>query len=114
MKCGQEVRVKDPFGSVVVQFIAQCDDMFIIIARAPSYLNGYRVVGWQAVLRELIPLAVPAKLIERRHDAEGTASGMYVHVPLTYPLSVGGLAKLLDAPVDEVRAQLADLAVDVD
>ena len=115
MKCGQEIRVKDPFGTIVLQFIAQCDNMFIIIARpAVSYLNGYRVFGWQALVRELIALVVPAKLTEKRHDAESTASGQYVHVPLTYPLSVDGLAKLFDAPPDEMRIQLADLAVQMD
>ena len=114
MKCGQEIQVKDPWGASVVQFIAQCDDLFIIIARAPPHLNGYRVVGWKPVLRELVALTVPAKLVDKRHDAQSTASGQYVHIPLTYPLSAAGLARLLDAPVDEVRAELADLAVAFD
>jgi hypothetical protein len=115
VKCGQEIHVQDMYRATSVQFVAQCEGIFIIIAHHPaSYLNGYRVVGWHAVLRELVALAVPAKLVDRTFTAESTASGQYVNVPLTYPLSVDGLARLLDAPADEVRAQLADLAVSTD
>ena len=114
MKCGQEIHVKDFYGANAVRFRAQCDGLWLVIAYNPSHLNGFVMPDWRAVLRELVALAVPAKLTERTMRASAIGTGTYVDVPLSYPLSISGLARLLDAPADEVGAQLADLAVSVD
>ena len=114
MNCGQEIRVQDVFGAPAVRFIAQCEGRFMVISHSLDHLNGYLLSDWYGVLRELVALAVPAKLIEKTKRAESTATGLYTAIPLTYPLSVNGLADLLGVGADEVRAQLADLAVDVD
>lgn len=86
----------------------------MLISNSLEPRNGYLLNDWHGVLRELVALTVPAALIEKTRTAESTATGLYVNFPLTYPLSVGSLASLLDAPTDEVRAQLADLAVEAD
>ena len=106
--------MKDWYGANAMQVLAQCDNLFLVISHQRDWLNGMRVVGWQAVLRELVALAVPRKLVDRTFIAESTASGQYVNVPLTYPLSAESLARLLDAPVSEVRAHLAEFIVPVD
>ena len=114
MDCGQEIRIVDVFRNTTVRFIAMCHGRFMIIAHTPAHLNGYLLPDWHAVLRELVVLAVPAKLIDRTMTAEAAPGGQYVSFPLTYPLSIKSLADLLNAPPDEVGAQLADWAVEVD
>ena len=114
MNCGEAVTVKDQYGSYSVRFIAQCEGRFLQITHTGDYRNGYMLADWHGVLREIVAKAVPAKMIERIMTAESSAAGLYINVPLTYPLSVRGLADLLGVPADEVRAQLADLAVEVD
>lgn len=114
MECGQEIRVKDLYGSNVMRFVAQCHDRFMLISHTYEQLNGYLLADWHGVLRELVAVTVPGKMIEKQKTAESTARGEYHNLPLTYPLSAKGLAGLLDAPEDEVRAQLDDLAVAVD
>lgn len=114
MKCGQAIFVKDLWGSFVLRFIAQCEGRFILISNNLEPRNGYLLNDWRGVLRELVAVTVPAALVEKTRTAESAWSGLYVNFPLTYPLSVGSLASLLDAPADEVRAQLADLAVETD
>lgn len=111
MNCGEEIRVQDINGANVARFIAQCHGRFIVISYQ-SYMNGYVLGDWQAVLRELVALAVPAKLTEKTLRAESAANGTYSNIPLTYPLSVSGLADLLGVSRDDVRGQLADLAVE--
>jgi hypothetical protein len=113
LKCGDEIMVKDQFGTYVYRFIAQCGGRFITI-NSGGFLNGYLLPDWHGVLRELIAKTVPAKLVERRHDAQSSAGGQYHHVPLTYPLSAKEMADLLGVPVAEMRDQLADLAVETD
>lgn len=113
MNCGEAVIVKDNNGAYDCRFIAQCGGRFLLISRTGDYRNGYILPDWQAVLRELVALAVPAKLLEKIMAAESTGSGLYVNVPLTYPLSATLLAGLFGVDPDEVRAQLADLAVEV-
>lgn len=114
MNCGEEIRVKDPFGAYRVRFIAQCHDRFLLISHTYDQNNGYMLSDWHGVLRELVALTVPAKMIEKTMNAESTTGGMYNSIPLTYPLSAKSLAGILGADVDEVRGQLADLAVQVD
>ena len=115
MNCGQEIRVQDTYGATAMRFIAQCEGRFMLISHTFDHLNGYMLADWRGVLRELVAAAVPAKLIEKTKRVEGIAvNGLYIGFPLTYPLSVKSLADLLGVPADEVRAQLADLAVEVD
>ena len=111
MECGQEIRVKDINGSNVMRFIAQCEGRFLLITWLPDWRNGYMLPNWQAVLRELIAQAVPAKLTERLKTAESMATGLYVSFPLTYPLSAQELANLVGVPVADVRAELDDLTM---
>lgn len=105
--------MKDWSGTYVARVIAQCHERFLLISHLGDHRNGYMLANWQAVLRELVALAVPAKLLERTVSAESTATGLYHHIPLTYPLSAQGLADILGVDADEVREQLADLAVQV-
>lgn len=114
MNCGNEIRVKDWYGSIVMRFIAICPDRFIVITSAIDGRNGWILNDWRAVLRELITVTVPAKMTDRVRTVECSASEMLYLFPMTYPLSVQSLAGLLGAPVDEVAAQLADLAVAVE
>ena len=115
MKCGEVIYVKDPWGTFALRFIAQCGGRFMVISNSVTdYRNGYLLSDWHGVLREMVAQAMPAKLIEKAHTAESTATGLYANVPLTYPLSIPGLASVLGVPADEVRAQLADLAVQTD
>ena len=115
MNCGEEIRVLDIYNATTLRFIAQCHDRFLLISHTlQDYRNGYMLADWRGVLRELVALAVPVKLIEKTKRVEGAHAGVYVGFPLTYPLSVKSLADLLSVPADEVRAQLADLAVETD
>lgn len=114
MNCGEEIRVKDHWGSVRFRFIAQCENRFMVISNSLDHLNGYMLPDWHQVLRELVAVTAPGKLIDKVHVAESSPAGRYVNIPLTYPLSAKGLADLLGVPADEVREQLADLAVEVD
>lgn len=113
MNCGDTIYVKDPYGAHAVRFIAQCHGRFMVIVPF-GHNNGFLLPDWRAVLRELVALAVPAKLITNTMMVESTAGGTYTGFPLTYPLSAKGLADALGADAAEVRAELADLAVDVD
>jgi hypothetical protein len=111
MQCGQAIFVKDRDGAWDCRFIAQCGGRFLLLSRVGDHRNGWVMADWRMVLRELIALAVPARLTEKVVVAESTATGLYVNMPLTYPLSVTSLAGLLAVPVDNVRFLLADLAV---
>jgi hypothetical protein len=111
LDCGDEIRIKDLHGSYAVRFIGQCHGGFLVIAHADRYMNGYRLASWQAALRELVALAVPAALVEKMMTAESTAGGRYNAIPLSYPLSAAGLAGVLGVPAADVLEQLADLAV---
>lgn len=114
MKCGQVIYVKDFYGTFVVRFIAQCEGRFLMITNGLDGRNGYMLPDWHGVLRELIALAVPAKMIEKTRSVEAAALGPYVSFPLTYPLSVSNFVNVLGVPAVEVRAELADLAVMTD
>ena len=114
MKCGETIHVRDIFGASVLRCIAQCEGRFMLISFARDHLNGYLLPDWHGVLRELVTLAVPAKLTEKTMTAESTATGVYVNIPLTYPLSVKGLADLVGVFPDDVREQLEDLVVVTD
>ena len=113
MKCGQGIHVKDWYGAYVVRFIAQCEGRFLMITNNNlDYRNGYLLADWRGVLREMVGMAVPAKLIEKTRSVEAHGpGGLYAGFPLTYPLSVQSLAAALWADPGEVRAELADLAV---
>jgi len=114
MQCGETIFVKDAFGTIVARFIANCHGQFMMITHGLEPMNGYILPDWKAVLRELVARTVPAKLTDKYMLVEGTRTGQYVGWPLTYPLSVSGLAQLFGAEPGEVRAQLADLAVSHD
>lgn len=114
MNCGEEIQVKNIWGSVTLRFIAQCGGRFMQISDRGDIPNGYLLPDWHGALRQLVALTVPEKLTEKMMSAASTATGRYAHIPLTYPLSVKGLADVLGAPADEIRAQLEDLAVQVD
>jgi hypothetical protein len=111
VNCGQAIHVRDAYGAYVVRFIAQCEDRWLLISRGFEPRNGYVLSSWRYVLRELIAMAVPAKLTEHVKSAESTGTQVFINVPLTYPLSAQSFADLLDVPVDEVRAVLEDAAV---
>lgn len=111
MKCGEAIDVKDYYGAYAIRFIAMCEGRYLLISHSPDHLNGYMMPGWQRVLRELVALAVPPKLIEKTRTAESSASGQYVSFPIVYPLSAAQLAALLGVPASEVKAELEDLAV---
>lgn len=113
-KCGEEIQVRDVYQANYVRFVAQCHGRFMVICgNQNDYRNGYLLTGWPMVLRELVALTVPEKMIERRMSAQASPGGVYNNVPLTYPLSVGALAALLGADPDRVRAELEDMAVQV-
>lgn len=111
MKCGEAVIVKDFWGAYRLRCIAMCEGRFMLISNQTDMLNGYLLAGWQAAMRELVALTVPAKLLEKTCHAESTTGGQYQHVPLTYPLSAKGLAGLFGVPDAEVAALLEDWAV---
>lgn len=112
MKCGQGVMVKDFWGAYAYRFIAQCEGRFLLISNTPEPRNGFLLADWRGLLRELVALTVPARMTEKVRTVEATgASGLYVGFALTYPLSVSDFVNLLGVPADEVRAELADLAV---
>lgn len=112
MKCGEQIEVRDIQGATACRFIAQCGDRFMLVSRTWDWRNGYLLGDWQAVLRELVAMTVPAKLIEKQMNVQSNSGGRYASIPLTYPLSAKGLADVLGVPVEEVRMQLADLAVE--
>lgn len=114
MNCGEMILVRDFYGANAMRFLAQCGGRFVLITNGLDHLNGYMITDWRGVLRELIAKAVPAKLTERTMMAESTATSLYVGFPLTYPLSALNFANLLGVPAEDVRAQLADLAVQTD
>lgn len=111
MNCGEEIRVSDINGAVAVRFVAQCHGRFMVISHR-DHMNGWLLADWQAVLRELVALAVPRALIEKTMRAESSTAGTYNSIPLSYPLSVSGLAGVIGVTADDVRAQLDDLAVE--
>jgi hypothetical protein len=109
MKCGEEIQVKDIRGSYSIRFIAQCNGRYMVIAHPQySYMNGYLLMDWKAVLRELIAVTVPAKLSDKMMAVESSAGNMYHCIPLTYPLSIRGLAEVLGEDIEQVKAQVAD------
>jgi hypothetical protein len=114
MKCGETIFVKDWSGAWRARFIAQCEGRFMEITHSLDGHNGYILGDWKGVLRELVALAVPAKLTEHVMQVESTAGGMFIGFPLTYPLSVKGLADLLGVDAADVRGQLEDMAVNAD
>ena len=97
-----------------MRFIAQCGGRFMMISNSLDHHNGYFLSDWHGVVRELVAMTVPAKLTEKQCSAEGATNGFYCNFPMTYPLSVKSLADLLGVPRNEVRDQLADLAISVD
>jgi hypothetical protein len=57
---------------------------------------------------------MPGKIsMDKQLSTQSQHDGTYNDMMLTYPLSVTGLAGVLAAPADDVRAELADLAVQV-
>jgi len=110
MNCGEEIRVKDAYGAHAVRFIAQCHGRFLVISFLER-MNGYFLPNWEAVLRELVALTVPERMPEKILRAESGAAGRYNDIPLSYPLSIAGLAGVLGVTDDEIRTELADLAV---
>lgn len=113
MNCGAEILVRDINGSNEVRFIAQCEGRYLLISYGLDWRNGYLLTDWRGVLRELVALTVPAKLIERARDVQSAGSGKYSSFRLNYPLSVKAVADLFGVDADEVRAELTDLAVNV-
>jgi hypothetical protein len=114
MDCGETIFVKDFYGNFAARFITDCHGRFMTITHGMDPRNGYILPDWKAVLRELVARTVPAKLIEKTMQVEGSRAGTYVSWPLTYPLSVSGLAQLFGVDAGEIRAQLEDLAVVAD
>jgi hypothetical protein len=113
MNCGAEILVRDIYGANAYRFIAQCHDRYLLISHVGDWRNGYMLPNWQAVLRELVAMAVPGKITERVMDVQSAGSGTYHMFRLAYPLSAKAFADLLGVDADEVRAELADLAVEV-
>lgn len=113
MNCGQAIMIKDFWGGYRMRFIAQCEGRYLLISNnLTEYRNGYLLADWRGVLREMIALTVPAKMLEKTCTVEATGrDGLYLAFGLTYPLSVASLAGLFGQPADDVRAELADLAV---
>lgn len=114
IECGKSVDVKDVTGAFVVRFIGQCGGRFLTVTgnwgRQPR--NGYLLMDWRAVLRELVALSVPRSLeYDKGMTAMSQTGGLYNDLRLTYPLSVKGMAALLGEEVDAVREVLSDLAV---
>ena len=48
MNCGEEIRVKDIYGSYVLRFIAQCHGRFMVISHTYDQRNGYLLSDWKA------------------------------------------------------------------
>jgi hypothetical protein len=114
MKCGEEIRIADMLGSVNTRFIAQCNGWFLVVDnKQNSYINGYRLPNWQSVMREMVAMTVPVALVEKTMYVESSTKGMYNRLPLSYPLSVKGLADILDVPGEEVSAELTDILVPI-
>lgn len=113
MNCGAEILVRNIHGANEVRFIAQCEGRFLLISYGGDWRNGYMLPDWRGVLRELVAMTVPAKLTERLRDVQSAGTGLFYSFPLSWPLSARAIADLMGVPVDEVRAELADLAVEV-
>lgn len=114
MKCGQGVIVKDFWGAYTHRFIAQCEGRWLMISHnVLDGRNGYMLADWRGVLREMVAITVPAKMLEKARTIDAVASddGLYLNFPLTYPLSVANFARLFGVSPDDVRAELSDLAV---
>jgi hypothetical protein len=110
--CGQEILVRDVFGQNAVRFIGQCGGRFMTISNIREPRNGYLLSDWRGVVRELVAMTVPASLRpDKGLDAMSHADGKYHHLPLSYPLSISGLAGLLGEDPVDVAALLKDLAV---
>ena len=105
--------MRDYFGANTVRFVAQHDGRYLSISHVSDYLNGHTHASWRSVLRELVSIAVPAKLTEKASICEGSPGGVYYSFPLTYPLSVRSMAAIMSQPVEQVRAELDDMAVPV-
>lgn len=114
MECGQQVEALDTFGAIRMRFIYMCGGRFMVISNGLDWRNGYLLADWRGVLRELVTFTVPARMTDRLYTARSAHSGPYVAFPLSYPLSAANFAALLGVPVDKVRAELIDLAVQLD
>lgn len=114
MECGQQIEALDMYGAIRMRFIHMCGGRFMVISNGLDWRNGYLLADWRGVLRELVTLSVPAKMTDRIYTARSAASGPYVAFPLSYPLSAANFAMLLEVPADDVRAELTDLAVQLD
>jgi hypothetical protein len=114
VKCGEEIRVRDAFGAPVLRFIAQCQGRWIVISSLLDGRNGYLLPDDDAVIRELVCLTVPAALTDKVRVAEASPGGRYAAIPLSYPLSVRGIADLFGIEdAGRVRAQLKDYVPEV-
>lgn len=112
MKCGSEIVVRDELGTYAHRFVAQCEGRYLMISNGLDRYNGMMLPDWRYLLRELVTLTVPDSLRNRARVAQSAGTGAaYVSFPLTYPLTVTDLARLIDVPADDVRRELADLAV---
>ena len=119
MKCGQEVQVVDWNGSVAATAVSQCGGGFLVINHNPAwnthdapFRNGERLWGWQPLLERLVWLIVHPGGPERAFSYVARTGGdTYVQVQLLPQVKASELAKLLDAPLDEVRVQVHDWIV---
>lgn len=114
-ECGSAIEVIGLDGGLAVRFVAQCGGRFMVISNM-SYQrtarNGNLLAGWRDLVRELVALTVPRSLaMDKAFDVAGVTGGLYRRFRLTYPLSVSELAGLVGESADDVRALLADLAV---
>ena len=116
MECGQAVDLKDIYGQRPIRFVAQCGGRWLMISHSlTNPRNGYMFSDWRGVVRELVAMAVPRSLeTERGYRAESLAGGLFHDIPLSYPLSVQGIAGVVGEDIEAVRELLADLAVQAD
>jgi hypothetical protein len=121
VKCGQAIEVIDFYGAPSITFHYVCqgapggDGHWLIVNRAMTWPPSGSLLQADAILRELVALAVPRKLTEHARTVRGTDSaGLYIGFPLTFPLPVGDLARLLRQSSEHVREQLSDMAVQAD
>lgn len=110
MKCGEEIRLLDINMNHAARYVAMCDDRWMRISDTPGdFKNGWLMIGWKAVLHDIIPLTINNK---PEHFAYSIQSRQE-RVILMYPLSVSALARVFQVTPDEIGIELTDLLIKV-
>ena len=120
MKCGQEVQIVDPWGSIAALAVAQCGGGFRVIVHSTDWRdrhdaplrNGELLWSWEPLLDRLVWLAAHAPDEAGYAYTARSAGAAYTQVILhntpAVPLLASDLAKLLEADPGKVHVKLHD------